>query len=89
MFYGESMFARAPDASKIALAALVQLLQKEKVPVIDCQQNTRHLASLGAREVGRADFLAHVRTAVDAAPVDWGAYTDRPLNALLTATRTD
>jgi leucyl/phenylalanyl-tRNA--protein transferase len=89
MFYGESMFARAPDASKIALATLVQLLRNEQVPVIDCQQNTRHLASLGAREVGRNDFLAHVRTAVDAAPIDWRAYTDRPLNALLTETRTD
>ena len=89
MFYGESMFARATDASKIALAALVRILLNEKVPVIDCQQNTRHLASLGAREVGRADFLAHVRTAVDAAPIDWRAYMDRPLNALLTETRTD
>ena len=89
MFFGESMFARADDASKIALATLVQILRNEKVPVIDCQQNTRHLASLGAREVGRADFLAHVRTAVAAAPIDWGAYMDRPLNALLTETRTD
>ena len=89
MFFGESMFARATDASKIALAALVRLLLREKVRVIDCQQNTRHLASLGAREVGRADFLAHVRTAVDAAPIDWPAYMDRPLNALLTETRTD
>jgi len=89
MFFGESMFARAADASKIALAALVRLLLREQVPVIDCQQNTRHLASLGAREIGRADFLAHVKTAVDAAPIEWRAYTDRPLNALLTETRTD
>ncbi len=89
MFYGESMFARATDASKIALAALVRLLLIEKVPVIDCQQNTRHLASLGAREIGRAEFLAHVKTAVDRAPIDWHAYMHRPLNALLTETRTD
>jgi leucyl/phenylalanyl-tRNA--protein transferase len=89
MFYGESMFARAADASKIALAALVRLLLREKVRVIDCQQNTRHLASLGAREIGRADFLAHVRAAVDAAPIDWRVYMERPLNALLTETRTD
>lgn len=89
MFYGESMFARVADASKIALATLVRLLLREKVRVIDCQQNTRHLASLGAREIGRADFLAHVKTAVDAAPIDWRAYTERPLNALLTETRTD
>jgi leucyl/phenylalanyl-tRNA--protein transferase len=89
MFYGESMFARVTDASKVALAALVQLLRGEKVRVIDCQQNTRHLASLGAREIGRADFLAHVKTAVDVAPIDWRAYMHRPLNALLTETRTD
>lgn len=89
MFYGESMFARATDASKIALAALVRLLLAEKVPVIDCQQNTRHLASLGAREIGRGDFLAHVKIAVDAAPIDWRAYMHRPLNALLTETRID
>jgi leucyl/phenylalanyl-tRNA--protein transferase len=89
MFFGESMFAHVADASKIALATLVRLLLREKVRVIDCQQNTRHLASLGAREIGRADFLAHVKTAVDAAPIDWRAYMDRPLNALLTETRTD
>ena len=89
MFYGESMFARVTDASKIALAALVRLLLREKVRVIDCQQNTRHLASLGAREIGRSDFLAHVRTAVDAAPIDWRIYMQRPLNDLLTETRTD
>jgi len=83
------MFPRTADASKIALAAVVHILLNEKVPVIDCQQNTRHLASLGAREVGRAEFLAHVRTAVDAAPIDWRAYMDRPLNALLTEIRTD
>jgi leucyl/phenylalanyl-tRNA---protein transferase len=89
MFFGESMFARATDASKVALAALVRLLLREKVRVIDCQQNTRHLASLGAREVRRADFLAHLAAAVDAAPIDWRVYMHRPLNALLTETRTD
>jgi leucyl/phenylalanyl-tRNA--protein transferase len=89
MFFGESMFARTADASKIALAALVRLLLGEKVRVIDCQQNTRHLASLGAREVARKEFLAHVKAAVDAAPIDWRAYMHRPLNALLTETRSD
>jgi leucyl/phenylalanyl-tRNA---protein transferase len=89
MFYGESMFARTTDASKIALAALVRLLLSEKVPVIDCQQNTRHLASLGAREIRRSEFVAHLRTAAPAPPIDWRAYMDRPLNALLTEIRTD
>jgi leucyl/phenylalanyl-tRNA--protein transferase len=89
MFYGESMFARASDASKIALATLVQILLNEKVRVIDCQQNTRHLASFGAREIRRADFVAHLKNAVGAAPIDWRAYMRRPLNALLKETRTD
>jgi leucyl/phenylalanyl-tRNA--protein transferase len=89
MFFGESMFAARTDASKIALAALVQLLIREKVRVIDCQQNTRHLASLGAREIPRARFIAHVATAVNEPPIDWRAYMHRPLNALLKENRTD
>jgi len=83
MFYGESMFSLVPDASKIALTALVQLLKIEQVPVIDCQQNTRHLASLGAREIPRKQFVAHLETSVHAAPVDWADYSGRPLKALL------
>jgi leucyl/phenylalanyl-tRNA--protein transferase len=71
MFYGESMFARRADASKIALAALVQILLREGVPMIDCQQNTRHLASLGGREISRHEFTAHVRHAVRQPPIDW------------------
>lgn len=58
--FGESMFAHTPDASKIALAALVCLCKAQGVPFIDCQQNTPHLASLGAHEIGRDDFLRHV-----------------------------
>ena len=61
MFYGESMFSRVPDASKIALAALVRVMRTERVRVIDCQQNTRHLASLGAREISRREFVAHLK----------------------------
>jgi len=58
--FGESMFTRVPDASKIALAALVAWARQAQVPLIDCQQNTRHLASLGAREIARRDFVAEV-----------------------------
>jgi leucyl/phenylalanyl-tRNA--protein transferase len=58
--FGESMFTRAPDASKIALAALVAWARQAQVPMIDCQQNTRHLASLGAREIARRDFVQQV-----------------------------
>ncbi len=56
MVFGESMFARRTDASKIALSALVAFCRVHEVPVIDCQQNTRHLASLGAFEVPRELF---------------------------------
>jgi leucyl/phenylalanyl-tRNA--protein transferase len=72
MFYGESMFARVTDASKIALAYLVHFLQAQGVLMIDCQQETAHLASLGAQPISRADFLRHVRAAVEAPPIaDW------------------
>lgn len=61
--FGESMFARRTDASKIALAALVCLCRRAGVHLIDCQQNTAHLASLGATEMPRARFVAHVAKA--------------------------
>ncbi len=83
MFYGESMFARVAEASKIALATLVQLLRAERVRVIDCQQNTRHLASLGAREISRREFVAHLKSSVRSPSIDWAAYANRSLNALL------
>lgn len=85
MFYGESMFTRVTDASKIALATLVRVLLAEKVPVIDCQQNTSHLASLGGREIPRVQFLAHVAKAAREEPIDWKPYTAIPLNPLLSA----
>jgi leucyl/phenylalanyl-tRNA--protein transferase len=83
MFFGESMFSRAPDASKIALAGLVALLRQEQVPVIDCQQRTAHLASLGAREITRREFCERLRQSVDRDPVDWSAYRGVRLNRLL------
>jgi leucyl/phenylalanyl-tRNA--protein transferase len=59
--FGESMFAHATDASKIALAALVCIAKAQGVPWIDCQQNTRHLASLGAAEIPRKTFVADIQ----------------------------
>lgn len=56
MFFGESMFAREADASKVALAHLVALLRTRGVPLVDCQQETAHLASFGARPVARSAF---------------------------------
>ncbi len=60
MVFGESMFAHRTDASKIALAALVAFCRAQGMDLIDCQQNTAHLASLGAAEVPRAHFVAEV-----------------------------
>jgi leucyl/phenylalanyl-tRNA--protein transferase len=64
MFYGESMFARVSDASKVALAYLVAFLRGHGVRMIDCQQETGHLASLGAAPIPRARFLDHLRAAI-------------------------
>jgi leucyl/phenylalanyl-tRNA--protein transferase len=72
MFFGESMFSHATDASKVALAALVCLCRQHGVPLIDCQQNTRHLASLGAREITRKEFLSHLQRVCHQADIkDW------------------
>ena len=73
MFFGESMFARRTDASKCALAALVALLREHDFSVIDCQQATSHLASLGAREIPRDVFLDRVAVLVAQPPPDWTA----------------
>jgi leucyl/phenylalanyl-tRNA--protein transferase len=72
MLFGESMFSHRSDASKIALAALVAACRARGVPLIDCQQNTGHLASLGAREVPRTQFEAHLaRTLGEPGIADW------------------
>lgn len=72
MFFGESMFARRTDASKLALAALVCLCRRHGIEVIDCQQETTHLASLGARPWPRDRFESHLREVVDLPPpTDW------------------
>jgi leucyl/phenylalanyl-tRNA--protein transferase len=59
-FYGESMFAHARDASKIALAHLCAYLKQRGFGIIDCQMETSHLASLGARPIPRSDFAARL-----------------------------
>lgn len=73
MVFGESMFSRQTDASKIALAALVAFCRSMGVPLIDCQQNTSHLHSLGAHEVPRQDFLDHLSFHVHQGPPAWPA----------------
>lgn len=64
VFYGESMFSRAADASKVALVALVETLRARRVPLIDCQVRTPLLAALGAREIPRRDFLRRLAALV-------------------------
>jgi leucyl/phenylalanyl-tRNA--protein transferase len=78
MFYGESMFSRAADASKVALAGLARQLQRWGFDLIDCQMSTRHLASLGAREIPRSEFIRHVRrlTALPAVQSPWALEPD-------------
>jgi leucyl/phenylalanyl-tRNA--protein transferase len=56
-FFGESMFSRATDASKVALAHLVARLRVGRFDLLDCQFMTSHLASMGARELPQADYL--------------------------------
>lgn len=60
MYYGESMFTRVPDASKIALVHLVRQLERLGFGMIDCQMATAHLARFGAREIPRAGFVRKV-----------------------------
>lgn len=69
--FGESMFSWQPNASKIALAALVCLCRRQGIRLIDCQQNTAHLASLGAAEMPRAKFQAHVKSSSVQRPAQW------------------
>ena len=65
MFFGESMFAFEPDASKVALVHLVAILRSLGVPMIDCQQETDHLASFGARAIPRTQFAERVAALVN------------------------
>jgi leucyl/phenylalanyl-tRNA--protein transferase len=68
-FFGESMFTRVTDASKVAFVALVRQLERWRFGLVDCQMNTPHLASLGAREIPREDFARRLASLVDYAPV--------------------
>ena len=71
MVFGESMFARQTDASKIALSALVAFCKAKGIHMIDCQQNTQHLSSFGAREITRESFAAHVSQQTGRANPEW------------------
>ena len=83
--FGESMFTRVTDGSKIALSALVAFCRRQQIERIDCQQHTRHLASLGAAEIPRDEFNAWLEKATPLpTPVwqfdesDWHALNSKP-----------
>lgn len=79
MVFGESMFTTIPDGSKILLMALCGFCLRHDLPMIDCQQQTRHLATMGARPMPRADFILAVeqncaRSAVLGWRYDWSHF---------------
>ncbi|MEI6302574.1 MAG: leucyl/phenylalanyl-tRNA--protein transferase [Betaproteobacteria bacterium] len=80
MFYGESMFMRRRDASKIAMVHLVHQLEARGIKMIDCQMHTGHLASLGAREIPRTEFSQRLAELINYAlpPGHWN--TTRPVD---------
>ncbi len=72
LFFGESMFHRATDASKVAFACLNRLMAEANCPLIDCQMPNGHLTSLGAIEISREDFTQCLRENTDPAMnIDW------------------
>jgi leucyl/phenylalanyl-tRNA--protein transferase len=79
MFYGESMFSRATDASKVALVKLVEVLKLRGFPMIDCQMHTPLLESLGAREIPRREFLRALAALVNypEPSMKWNVTTQR------------
>ena len=82
MFFGESMFARETDASKIAFVHLLDKLRADGVELVDCQQETEHLAAFGARAIPRREFAALLGRLIhsDAPPVSWvaGRWPEEP-----------
>jgi leucyl/phenylalanyl-tRNA--protein transferase len=76
MFYGESMFSRRSDTSKIAFAHLARQLARWKFTMIDCQMHTPHLASLGAREIQRTEFIERLQELINCAPITHFQFDD-------------
>lgn len=64
VFFGESMFSKTSNASKFAFIKMVQFLQMQKVTLLDCQVYTPHLESLGARMIGRNEFIELLKKAI-------------------------
>ncbi len=70
MVFGESMFSRKPNASKIALAALSAWCLQNQVAMIDCQQETAHLRSMGANPMPRRDFLTQLQISINQTKIE-------------------
>lgn len=88
-FFGESMFSRATDASKVALAHLVARMRVGGFSLLDCQFITPHLASLGAIEIGRNHYMTLLSSALSGSgSVDFGAFDALPDDALGSPPRT-
>ena len=85
VFFGESMFSRRTDASKVAMAQLAELALSQPFDLIDCQVYTEHLSSLGAREISRDDFLLALYRGIDAESRPLGILPMRPASDLATA----
>ena len=73
-FFGESMFTHVSNASKLGFITLVQKLQAQAYTLIDCQQETTHLASLGARPIPRTDFIQHITLSIQQHPTQQGPW---------------
>lgn len=73
VFFGESMFAKVKDASKVAFASLIERLKKDGFEIIDCQIPSPHLISLGAREISRKEFIKYLQKKIyeDSVPGHW------------------
>jgi leucyl/phenylalanyl-tRNA--protein transferase len=71
LFFGESMFHRVTDASKVAFAQLMRLMRRQGSPMVDCQLSNPHLLSLGAIEIPRARFKTILRQHINDSPIDW------------------
>lgn len=78
VFFGESMFSRRPDASKVALTALCWLGADGALDLIDCQMETEHLLRMGASSVPRTEFEKRLSGAIKDTDVDWRALNRLP-----------
>lgn len=76
MFFGESMFARKSNASKVGFISLVKLLRTKGFEMIDCQVYNEHLGSLGAKDISRIAFHSHLETALTSPTLkgNWGSF---------------